>query len=64
MTFKKIKSTLTCTKCQIVKTFDADAEIYAVNLKDSKELQVWENENCTAILFEGLCPDCKYNKAA
>lgn len=70
MMFKKVQGTLTCTKCGSVKAFEADSDVYATSIKDSEEIQTWTGDRfsdevrCFAVLLEGLCPDCKYNKAA
>lgn len=65
MTFKS-KASITCTECGYSKNFTAESDICAEDPKDSKEIATWEEDSIklNAVVFEGLCPDCKYNKAA
>lgn len=62
----KTKATLTCTDCGVVKTFDAETDIYSQQAKDSLEIKGWDEKafELPTLELEGLCPNCKYNKAA
>lgn len=62
----KVKASITCSKCGFTKTFDAESDICATDMKDSLEIASWDDDSIKLkrVSFEGLCPDCKYNKAA
>jgi len=62
----KTKATITCRKCSYTKTFDTENDVCAIDLRDSQEIAVWDEDSIKLkrVSFEGLCPDCKYNKAA
>ena len=62
----KVHASLNCFSCGYVKNFEVEAEIYATELNNAKELRVWGEDSIKVdtLRFEGICPDCKYNKAA
>lgn len=62
----KTKASLNCVQCGYQKTFDAESNVYATDLRDVREITAWGEDSIqvSELKFEGVCPDCKYNKAA
>lgn len=61
----KTTASLNCVQCGYQKTFEAESDVYAINIKDLREIKVWgEDAELEVLTLKGICPDCKYNKAA
>jgi hypothetical protein len=62
----KTTATLTCVNCEGIKSFPVDADVFAETIKDSIEIRAWEPDafELKQLDFKGLCPNCKYSKAA
>ena len=60
---------MSCVNCGRVKRFPVDADVtadMAPNSAEAKEIKGWEPDAfvLSSLEFEGLCPDCRFNKAA
>ena len=55
---------LTCTECGQKRTFTVEADILAEKSTNIKELPNWNDIALMPLEFNGICSNCKYDKAA
>jgi len=62
----KTKAVLTCIDCGQVKLLAVEADVVAQKLDEARDIKNWEQDvfNLKPIELEGICPNCKYDKAA
>ncbi len=60
----KTTAYMICSKCGTKKTFVVETDVVADKTEDAKEVTTWSDFSLLPIVFNGICFNCKYDKAA